>query len=146
MSLLIKLAFEKGASFMTNQSEQWDACPPGTMRRIADRVRPIPRQPVVRPYASAVLVGMLLAVTGVALVVMRTSLDSSPGGLACVEIMQSMNDFSTGRLDPALHERVHQHLLACRACRTHYETHYGPVPQMTGHDQGISPLIGAIRP
>jgi len=113
-------------------TEAWQACPPGTLNRLAEQIGPPGRVPVVRPYLSAALVGIVLAVAGVLFVVMLDNpADSLPGGLACAEVVSGMEHFSAGGFELEMRQNFYTHLMECPNCRERYLQAFGAIPHVT---------------
>ncbi|MHB1557004.1 MAG: zf-HC2 domain-containing protein [Isosphaeraceae bacterium] len=93
----------------------WEACPPGEFTRLAARLRARHRRrDAVRgtlSLAVALLIGSVLYQSW------SRSREYHFAGISCSRVMALAPDYAMGKLQPALHDQVHQHVSRCPHCK-----------------------------
>ncbi len=100
-------------------SESWEACPQGTLARVAAqrRAQLRSRQFTKAIAASAAVVVLLLAGT---FLMPRSPSENDFGGILCSEVKPILPDYRAGTLDAELRAKVDTHLANCEMCGTAY--------------------------
>jgi len=111
-------------------SEQWGACPEGTLRQLAAKRAATRRNSALLQVGSGVSVMLLLLAVGYFFVShLFSPVVNHFGGIACTEVRALMPEYIAGRLDEPRAEKVRAHLDQCPHCedayRKMFEKHAG---------------------
>ncbi len=101
--------------------DDWQPCPPGELKRMADRIRLRERRKALKKMGAAGA-ALLVAVGGGYLA--KEWFDQPReyhfGGIACSEVMPLLPDYRAGKLDELLRNQVSEHLDKCPNCGPMY--------------------------
>lgn len=101
----------------TNQSDQWQPCPPGLLSRSVRLPRRRRRHQAVN---RGLALGLTLLLVGWGGVYMSSQVEQSRefhfGGITCREVRKFMPDYMAHALPPEIEKRVGQHLVRCPDC------------------------------
>ena len=109
----------------SQESEQWQSCPPGELGRMTGRLRRR-RQMQILTRATAAVAVLLVAIGGVSWQFRdRTQppVESKPGegfnygGITCAGLHRVLPQLKAGTLDAATLARVREHLEKCDHCQ-----------------------------
>lgn len=104
---------------MSENNDQWDACPSGEIGHMVDSVTTRQRRLVWVRFGGAATVLLLLAVG----IVVATK-PTSPEKMSCPDCVTLMADYHQGSLTEESAERVEHHLNDCPSCQEHFELNY----------------------
>lgn len=103
-------------------SNNWSACPPGTLQGTARKLRR--RRRLARSLPLAALAAVLLAAVVFSLrspsgrqVAPPGSVDYYYGDIACSEVVPLLDDLALERVDAGTRARIEEHLQLCAKCR-----------------------------
>ena len=101
----------------TNQSDQWQPCPPGLLSRT---VRLPQRRRRHQAVNRGLALGLTLLLVGWGGVYMSSRVQPERefhfGGITCREVRKFMPDYMAHALPPEIEKRVGQHLARCPDC------------------------------
>ena len=104
---------------MSENNDQWDACPSGEIGHMVDSVTTRQRRLVWVRFGGAATVVLLIAVGIVA-----ATIPTSPEDISCGDCRTLMAGYQNKSLTEESAERVKHHLDGCPSCREHFELNY----------------------
>jgi predicted anti-sigma-YlaC factor YlaD len=98
-------------------SDEWSACPEGTLAKLAGRLRAKRRRTVALRAACAVGLAAVLLSLAVLLPKRHAADDFFHGGLYCSQVRPALPDYRAGKLKGKFLGQVERHLAECEPCR-----------------------------
>ena len=117
-----------------SNNDGWNACPPGELGRMVDRLRADRRkQAIVRGGVVSAVTLMLAVTLWQALPMGNENVQYNYGGITCSQVQLALPQFLNDQLDEETAAKVRVHLAQCEKCRPRAEQMgwvalRGPVP------------------
>ncbi len=132
-----------------NTHDNWQACPPGELTRMVERLGARERRARFRQLASSGLLSMLLIAAGTILVGGFVIYEEPTfGGISCTDCLGHAAEYhnhlvgKSPMADIELVAKIKTHLEMCASCRSKFHQAYSDVPleQLTKTDLRLGPL------
>ena len=140
-----------------SKNDDWQACPPGELSRMAARLDAGLRGARTRQLAVTGLMSMLVCAAGTILLAgFVFYAEPSFGGISCTDCQTHADEFhgymvgKNPTMDPDLAKQIKKHLKKCDCCRAKYQESHpdsplGPVAQCHSHLQQCMATLSAPK-
>lgn len=103
-----------------SRRDDWNACPPGEVGAVVNRLRKRRRSRTLQKAALITTTLLVLIAVGTWSLGLFSPLEREIAGLKCSDVKALAAQYNSGDLDDDRAERMRRHVLACSLCRGHF--------------------------